>query len=148
MKTTINEFKQISENINTGDILIKINKIELVNYTSYYNHKMGKREHVSTIEISKDLKTVNNLDELIDDIKLYVGFDLNKSSFVMRNGKITYKQFVKDLEDLDFFETKEEYELWKNNEIPGYECNIECSVEILRTVDITNDENIMSLLQK
>lgn len=146
MKTTINEFKQISENVNNGDILIKINKIEIVNYRIYYTPTHGKREHVNTEQFAEDLKMVNNLDELIKELQLYINFDLDKTSFVMRNGKITYKQLIKSLEDLDSFETKEEYELWRNNKIPAYECNIECSVEILRTVDITNDENVMSLL--
>ena len=141
MKTTIKEFKQITENLDQPTqylILVKYCDVKLVE-TSFSE---GEGETIQDWDLKLD-KSYKNVDDLIKDVSSNFFTEFNKEQALILDNRLILESVV-DKETNTI--TREEVSLWENGEFDAYNLVVTCTIELYETKPVTDTERIASIL--
>lgn len=145
LHTTINEFKRTlikENNINTSNIQIIVINCEYRKIKDSYTD--GETDEVDSGNVSID-GIYYNLDELITALNSTLSFDISKDNIVLMDNRIIIDTLVDENDDAIELDT-EEHEQWKNDEIEGFNYQLDIQIELNKIESITNSQEMSEIL--
>lgn len=141
MKTTIKEFKQISENLNqSSEYLIIVKNCYATLTKDSFND--GETDQVNSWDLTLD-KSYKNVDDLISAISNNFSTEFNKNQAIIMDNRLILDATVDN--DTNSLSEKEAM-MWKNDEFEAFNLHVDCSIEVYETVSVSDSQEISKLL--
>lgn len=146
LHTTINEFKRTlikENNINTSNIQIIIKNAEYRKTKDSYTE--GETDDVDYGSIDIKNKIFNSVDELINYLNNLMPFTVTKESFIVMDNRLISDTLI-DENDNNIELDTEKHEQWKNDEIEGFNYQLDIQIELNKIESITDSQEISNIL--
>lgn len=141
MKTTIKEFKQISESFEQGTeyLIVVQNCHSTLTKNSWED---GETDQVNSWNLTLN-KTYKNVDDLINSISSTFGCSFDKKHAVIIDNSLHLDVTVdEDTNDL----SEEELKLWKEGKFEAFNLHVYCAIELYVTQPVTDSQEISKIL--